>query len=398
MVWQRPHFVSAAGYSTASIKIRRREAENRCSVVFANYFTEFTSLPPRSSRPKSFHPPIVQMTDINDVDVSVSVIRRVLSTMDAYTDLVEAATTHHPAPMLLTLPAEVRLHIYKFIDPRCNLLSAHSGLRGACRQLRIEFEHEMIKDIRQHCRNEVPKYRGIIAIKPRRLINMSDVCTLDVRIILQSWYPNVHPDSTYHHPSCFFWPWLKTLIITFDLRQLHNYPPHMGATILAYTQSPCVYKILDADSELMRKSEVSTVVFRWADLPPDTGVVSPSRTRLFAMFTKAYWRRERSRGHAWSETHRFENRGCISHSIYRRRRRCANRAIKCLSNFLLVLEFSITALRNVLLTVGAIGLLVILPSFFWAFVFIRLEGYLGQNYKGHDARQTRANVFGSMRA
>jgi hypothetical protein len=223
---------------------------------------------------------------------------------------------------------------------------------------------------------------------------MSDVCILDVRIILQSWYPNVYLDSTHHHPFCFFWPWLKTLIITFDLRELHN----MGATILAYTQSPCVYKILDADSELTRKSEVSTVVFRWADLPPDTGVVSPSRTRLFAMFTKTYWRRERSRGHAWSETHRFENRGCISHSIYRRRRRCANRAIKCLSNFLLVLEFSITALRNVLITVGAIGLLVILPSFFWAFVFIRLEEYLGQNSKGHDPRQTSASVFGSVRA
>jgi hypothetical protein len=78
MVWQRPHFVSATGYSTASIKIRRREAENCCSVIFANYFTEFTSLPPRSSHPKPFHLPTVQMTDINDVDISVSVIGRVL--------------------------------------------------------------------------------------------------------------------------------------------------------------------------------------------------------------------------------------------------------------------------------------------------------------------------------
>jgi hypothetical protein len=84
MVWQRPHFTSAAGYSIASIKIRRREADNRCSVIFANYFTEFMSLPLLYSPPKTFRPPTVRMPHIDDIDTSVSVIGRILSKVVTY--------------------------------------------------------------------------------------------------------------------------------------------------------------------------------------------------------------------------------------------------------------------------------------------------------------------------
>jgi hypothetical protein len=76
--------------------------------------------------------------NLEDTDTSISAFGSILSTMDAHThpaNIGNEAGAPTPASMLMKLPAEARLHIFKFIDPRYNLPSEYAGLPSTCGQL-----------------------------------------------------------------------------------------------------------------------------------------------------------------------------------------------------------------------------------------------------------------------
>jgi hypothetical protein len=83
-----------------------------------------------------------------------------LSTMTAFTNTAntkDKGITPLSAPALMMLPAEIRLEVYKYIDPRHNLPSKYAGLCATCRQLRTEFDHEALKAIRRQYARRLPK-------------------------------------------------------------------------------------------------------------------------------------------------------------------------------------------------------------------------------------------------
>jgi hypothetical protein len=120
----------------------------------------------------------------------------------------------------MMLPAEICLEVYKYIDPRHNLPSKYAGLRATCRQLGTEFDHEALKAIRRQYARRLPKLRCNTKIHPERPIVIADVSIINVRIPLRKYHPGTYTCAP--RPGCFSWPWLKTLIVTFDLQKLSN--------------------------------------------------------------------------------------------------------------------------------------------------------------------------------
>jgi hypothetical protein len=190
-------------------------------------------------------------------------------------------------------------------------------------------------NVRRHYAKELSKLHGI-TVRPKRPLVMADVSTLDISIILHSWYPGVYTHST--HPCCFSWPWIKTLIITFDLRELNNHLPHVPTCILAHTQYPSVQKILQMNSELTLESEVDTVIFRFSKVPPNTSFVRSEYYSFTWMIKESYLRLTRGRGHEWSETLDVDDRGSITQFTYRRRSRGMEIMMRCLAALLTGLD------------------------------------------------------------
>jgi hypothetical protein len=190
-------------------------------------------------------------------------------------------------------------------------------------------------NVRRHYAKELSKLHGI-TVRPKRPLVMADVSTLDISIILHSWYPGVYTHST--HPCCFSWPWIKTLIITFDLRELNNHLPHVPTCILAHTQYPSVQKILQMNFELTLESEVDTVIFRFSKVPPNTSFVRSEHYSFTWMIKESYLQLTRGRGHEWSETLDVDDRGSITQFTYRRRSRGMEIMMRCLDVLLTGLD------------------------------------------------------------
>jgi hypothetical protein len=307
--------------------------------------------------------------DLEDIDTTAPAIVPISSTMDAHTGpakIENEAVTPSPASMLMRLPAEARLHVFKFIDPRYNPPSDYAGLLSTCRQLRTEFEHEVLKNVRRHYTKELPNLHGI-TIRPRRPLVMADVSTLDISIKLHSWYPGVYTHLT--HPSCFSWPWIKTLIITLDLRALHDFFPHMAATILPHSQHLSVQTIMQKNSELTLRSEVDTVIFRFSKMLPNTLLVANEHHTFISTIKESYLQLTRGRGHEWRETLDFDDRGSITQSVYRRRSRGMKMVLRCLATVLTSLEVCLEKLKPAVPIFGAILVGALLPAFWTILIF-----------------------------
>jgi hypothetical protein len=85
---------------------------------------------------------------------------------------------HDPTPSLvasrfLTLPAELRLQVYEYLRPPHAFPSAYSDLRGTCRQLREEFDHEALKAIRRQYDTKIPHLDNGATVTPLPLLAFS---------------------------------------------------------------------------------------------------------------------------------------------------------------------------------------------------------------------------------
>jgi hypothetical protein len=204
-----------------------------------------------------------------------------LSTMTAFTNTAntkDKGITPLSAPALMMLPAEIRLEVYKYIDPRHNLPSKYAGLRATCRQLRTEFDHEALKAIRCQYARRLPKLRCHTKIHPDRPIVIADVSTINVRIPLRKYHPGTYTCAP--RPGCFSWPWLKTLIVTFDLQKFSNdaspyYNPSFDTQAIILSQINSASTTMHEKSRLSRKTEIDTAIFKWANSPPSAMPIAP---------------------------------------------------------------------------------------------------------------------------
>jgi hypothetical protein len=204
-----------------------------------------------------------------------------LSTMTAFTNTAntkDKGITPLSAPALMMLPAEIRLEVYKYIDPHHNLPSKYAGLRATCRQLRTEFDHEALKAIRCQYARRLPKLRCHTKIHPERPIVIADVSTINVRIPLRKYHPGTYTCAP--RPGCFSWPWLKTLIVTFDLQKFSNdaspyYNPSFDTQAIILSQINSASTTMHEKSRLSRKTEIDTAIFKWANSPPSAMPIAP---------------------------------------------------------------------------------------------------------------------------
>jgi hypothetical protein len=122
------------------------------------------------------------------------------------------------------------------------------------------------------------------------------------------------------------------------------------------------------DSELTLKSEVDTIIFRFANMSPNLRMGAPRRETLYSRVREWYGQLTRGRRHEWRETLDYDTQGSITQFVYRRRSRGRKVITRCLAAFLISLEICFGKLKPIVLNLGVIFLCALLPAMFWGMI------------------------------
>jgi hypothetical protein len=111
----------------------------------------------------------------------------------------------------LSLPAELRLQVYSYLLPHQVKFSSYTGLRRTCRQIRAEFDREVLKHFPVLYQQFSYKLGSTVTIFPARPLVMGDISVVELRLRIENAVWLFTNNLYYLNPYNLIpwkWPWV----------------------------------------------------------------------------------------------------------------------------------------------------------------------------------------------
>jgi hypothetical protein len=111
----------------------------------------------------------------------------------------------------LSLPAELRLQVYSYLLPHQVKSSSYTGPRRTCRQIRAEFDREVLKHFPALYQQFPYKLGSTVTIFPARPLVMGDITVVELKLRIENAVWPFTNNPYYLNPYYLIpwkWPWV----------------------------------------------------------------------------------------------------------------------------------------------------------------------------------------------